>query len=112
MLSYTLGLVYLILFMAFMHYAVDRYDYLPCVGIYALGRGLLPALFPFAGVLNVVILTVAHFVIGFVFVKIFTALTVNLNDYRAIIAVGAVIEFVISIGLAIAVAAVVAEFVA
>ncbi len=47
MIGYTIGLVCLILFMIFMHYATDRYSYIACVTIYAVGRGLIPSVIPF-----------------------------------------------------------------
>ena len=79
------GIAYLFLFMVFFKYAVERYDYLPCVGIYAVGRGLIPALLALNGPVYAVILTVIYLIIGFLFVKAFTIFTENIENYWAIL---------------------------
>ncbi len=49
---------------------------------------------------------ILHFFVGLLFVKVFTNLTCNFDDYRVIIAIGCLIEFIISLGLSIAITAI------
>ena len=97
---FWIGTVYTIIFMAFMYYISDRVEYLPCVGIYAIGRGLIPCLFPFAGVISIIVNTVIRFIIGLLFVKLLVKLTYSLDDYRVIVAILSFTELVITYAFA------------
>lgn len=88
---------YLIIFMIFMYSIADRFSYMQYVGIYTVGRGLLPALIPFTGVVTIIASTVFHFLIGLIFVKLFYSLTEYIERYMLVVAIGSILEFIISI---------------
>lgn len=99
-----IGIVYLFAFMAFMWYMSDRVNYLTCVSIYAVGRGVIPCLFPFVGILTIIVNFVVRFVIGLLFVKLLIKFTYSLDDYRVIVPILAIIEFIITLVLSMIIA--------